>query len=524
MSSIQTFSRLALKQFCALLEGVDRTESSTGDLECELWTKIQAGNPDVESIRVPYPMLKKVLRKFKVELPYMPKIINYNIGCSALKVSGGLYLPCCGKCEEESAYCSACSKQELKYGVLEDRGDVGTYSDPSDKHEISFGTWLAKNEKTIDEVSEALASEGFVVSIPSHHLTVNSKRIVKDVKARKGRPKAAKKEVTGDDSDSGSDAEMPEKVKKPKAEKSKKTKSPKDSDDSDSEKPVKVKKPKAEKSKGSDDSDSEKPVKVKKPKAEKSKGSDDSDSEKPVKVKKPKAEKSKGSDADSDSEKPKKPKAEKSKKIKSPEGSDDEAPVIESPKAEKSKKIKSPKGSDADSDAEKPKKLEAEKTNSPKSPEPDVADKWEKLVYGDEKKVEKSKKTKSSKGSDDEAPVKKEKKAKSGEEKSEKKEKKAKSGEKDKKEKKAKSGEEKSDKKAKSGETSDMSARFSASTELSVEEYSDAMDDKHEVVEVDGVAYHLRDGNVLADTETGQIVGRMEEGKGILDDGNESDW
>jgi len=492
MSSIQTFSRLALKQFCALLEGVDRTESSTGDLECELWTKIQAGNPDVESIRVPYPLLKKVLRKFKVELPYMPKIINYNIGCSALKVSGGLYLPCCGKCEEESAYCSACSKHELKYGVLEDRGDVGTYSDPTDKHEISFGTWLAKNEKTIEEVSEALASEGFVVSIPSHHLTVNSKRIVKDVKARKGRPKAAKKEVTGDDSDSGSDAEMPEKVNKPKAEKSKKTKSPKGSDDSDSEKPVKVKKPKADKSKDSDDSDSEKPVKVKKPKAEKSKDSDDSDSEKP---KKPKAEKSKktkspkGSDADSDSEKPKKPKAEKSKKTKSPKGSDDEAPVVmtESPKAEKSKKIKSPKGSDDEAP-----------------------------VVIESPKAEKSKKIKSPEGSDDESAVKKEKKSKS---KSGEKDKKSKSGDK-----KSKSGEkDKKEKKAKS-ETSDMSARFSASTELAVEEYSDAMDDKHELVEVGGVSYHLRDGNVLADTETGQIVGRMVDGKGVLDDGNGSDW
>ena len=230
MSTIQTFSRLALKQFCALLEGVAderglSSESSGGDLEAALWTKIQAGNPSAESIRVPYPLLKKTLRKLKIELPYMPAIINYNIGCSALKVSGGLYLPCCGACEEESAYCAACAKHELKYGVMEDRGDVGTYSDPTDKHEISFGTWLAKNEKTVEEVYEALASEGFGMVIPSHHLTVNSKRIVKDVKARKGRPKAAKKEVT-EDSDSGSEVDAkvvkPKKSKKSKSSKSKK--------------------------------------------------------------------------------------------------------------------------------------------------------------------------------------------------------------------------------------------------------------------------------------------------------------
>ena len=373
MSTIQTFSRLALKQFCALLEGAAEekgTPLAAGDLEGALWTKMTAGNPAAESIRIPYPLLKKTLRKLKIELPYMPSIINYNIGCSALKVSGGLYLPCCGVCEEESAYCGVCSKQEVKYGVMEDRGDVGTYSDPFDKHEISYGTWLAKTEKTLDEVYEALQSEGFELVIPSHYLTVNSKRVVKEVKARKGRPKAAKKEMTGDsDSGSASEAEekpkkskkskkssstdlelfetvvdgisteeSPAKAKKPKAEKSKKTKSPKGSDaDSDEEK---VKKPKAEKSKKTkspkgSDADEEKPAKSKKPKADKPKSpkGSDADEEKAVKVKKPKAEKpkkAKGSDSDSDGEKvEKKPKSEKSKTEKKEK-------KAKSPKAENS--------------------------------------------------------------------------------------------------------------------------------------------------------------------------------------------
>ena len=294
MSTIQTFSRLALKQFCALLEGAAEekgTPLAAGDLEGALWTKMTAGNPAAESIRIPYPLLKKTLRKLKIELPYMPTIINYNIGCSALKVTGGLYLPCCGNCEEDSAYCGVCSKQEVKYGVLEDRGDVGTYSDPFDKHEISYGTWLAKTEKTLDEVYEALQSEGFELVIPSHYLTVNSKRVIKEVKARKGRPKAAKKEMTGD-SDSGSASESEEKPKKSK--KSKKSKSSTDPELFDTvidgisteESPAKSKKPKAEKSKkakGSDsDSDAEKVEK--KPKSEKSKAE--------KKAKSPKAENS----------------------------------------------------------------------------------------------------------------------------------------------------------------------------------------------------------------------------------------
>jgi hypothetical protein len=377
MSTIQTFSRLALKQFCVLLEEAGgHSSGGDGDLEAALWTKMMAGNPAAESIRIPYPLLKKTLRKLKIELPYMPSIINYNIGCSALKVSGGLYLPCCGVCEEESAYCGVCSKQEVKYGVMEDRGDVGTYSDPFDKHEISYGTWLAKTEKTLDEVYEALQSEGFELVIPSHYLTVNSKRIVKEVKARKGRPKAAKKEVTGD-SDSGSASESEEKPKKSK-------KSKKSSTDpelfetvvdgiSTEESPAKAKKPKAEKSKKTkspkgSDADEEKPKKPKaeKPKKAKSpKGSDaDSDAEKPKKPKADKSKKTKGSDADSDAEKPKKPKAEKPKKAKGSDSDSDgekvekkekkekkEKSKTNEPKADKKeKKAKSPKGPENSSD------------------------------------------------------------------------------------------------------------------------------------------------------------------------------
>lgn len=483
MSSIQTFSRLALKQFCALLEGVAVTESSAGDLESAIWEKIKAGNPE-EAIRVPYPLIKKSLRKSKLELPYMPGVINYNIGCQALKVSGGLYLPCCGKCDEEdmmgipSEYCAPCNKHGLKYGTMADRGDVGTYSDPTDKHEISFGTWLAKNEKTVEEVQEALLEEGFVLTIPSHHLTVNSKRIVKEVKARKGRPKAAKKEVTGDDSDSGSESES----EKPKP-KAKKTKSPKSSDDESDKKSKKVK--------------AEKPKKVKSPKS----SDDESDEEKPKKKEK-KVKSPKNSDGESDGEKPKK----KEKKLKSPSSSDDESDV----KKSKSKKSKDPEPEKKVKKSKEPEPEPEKKVKKSKESEPDSEKKVKKVKApkAEEKKPKKEKKAKSPKNSDDES---------DGEKKVDKKEKK--------KEKNSNSP------KANSEKSNDISARFGA--ELTVEEYVpsgfDSRAESHgegaEEIFIEGTKYMLRDGNVITDILTGEIVGSMDEdGEPRLNNQEEGDF
>ena len=461
------FSRLALKQFCALLEGVAVTEISPGELESAIWDKIQAGKPVETVLKVPYPLIKKSLRKSKLELPYMPDIINYNIGCTALKVSGGLYLPCCGKCEEESSFCGPCAKHESKYGVLEDRGDVGTYSDPTDKHEISFGTWLAKNEKTIEEVYESLQLEGFILTIPSHHLTVNSKRFAKDVKARKGRPKAAKKEVTGDDSDSGSDSESEtEKAKKPKA-KAKKAKSPKNSDgESDGEK-AKKPKAKAKKAKSSDgESDGEK---TKKPKA--------------------KAKKAKSSDGESDEEKPEK--KEKSKKVK--------------PEPEKKKKDKK-SNSDGESDGEKPKKEKKSKGEKTETEKP----KKEKKPKGEKTETEKPKKSKSSDGESDGEKPKKSKSPKNsdGESEGENTEKRSKKEKKSKGEKKA--------------EVTDISNRFAATTELVAEEYDGDSGSQEslgsgEEIFINQTKYMLHNGTHISDATTGEIVGTMnEDGEAVL--------
>jgi hypothetical protein len=137
------------------------------------------------------------VKKFKHQLPYLPDIINY-LGCPALKTAGGLYIPCGGKQNEEEQFCASCAKHSAKYGTLSDRGPVGSYTDPSDKHEISYGTWLAKNEVSIEEVNKEITDQGFTFQIPESYLTVNSKRATAP-KRRPGRPGAVKKTKINED-------------------------------------------------------------------------------------------------------------------------------------------------------------------------------------------------------------------------------------------------------------------------------------------------------------------------------------
>lgn len=158
-----------------------------------MWDKIVAGAPEGKTSKIPSSLLKKM----KIQLPYMPEIINY-IGCAALKPCGGLYVPCGGKSVEGIQYCGTCMKSGAKFGTLLDRGAPGTYTDPSDKREISYGTWLAKNEIIIQDVHEMLHEQGFTFRIPEEYLTVNAKRAA-PAKRRPGRPGVVKKTVVNDD-------------------------------------------------------------------------------------------------------------------------------------------------------------------------------------------------------------------------------------------------------------------------------------------------------------------------------------
>jgi len=199
--SITVLARSSLKQFSVIYAEVraENVDIQGEELETLMWEKIVAGMPAPCGNKIPSHHVKK----FKYQLPYMPDIINY-IGCPALKPCGGLYIPCCGKQVDEEQYCASCAKHEAKYGTLSDRGATGTYTDPSDKHEISYGTWLAKNELTIEDINKEIAEEGFTFQIPASFLTVNSKRVTAP-KRRPGRPGAVKKTKVNED---GSESPM----------------------------------------------------------------------------------------------------------------------------------------------------------------------------------------------------------------------------------------------------------------------------------------------------------------------------
>ena len=324
---MESFARNSLAQFIQLYSELldDGSSGGVSDLESKMWAKVTGGAS--RGNRIPWNIVKK---EIKIQLPYLPEIINYTRGCQALKKADGLYIPCGGKCFEEEGVCGnlcqSCAKTGAKYGQLEDRGAPGTYTDPEDKHEITYGTWLAKKEKTIEEVNAAIAEAGFEFTIPTSYLAVNAKRA--EAKKRPGRPGVKKAVVeSDDDSDSSSISSKSAKSDKPKAKKAAKKAS-------DSEEPKNA--PKKAK-KAESESEDEPKAKKAEPKAKKAesepktkkaakKAEPDSEDEAKPKAKKAepktkKAAKKADTDSESESDEPKaKPKAKKADtKVKKPE-------------------------------------------------------------------------------------------------------------------------------------------------------------------------------------------------------------
>jgi len=347
---MESFARSSFAQFMSVYREVMEEKgadlSSCADLERSMWAKIM-GEHMPKGNKLPWALVKK---NIKVQLPYMPDIINYNSGCQGLKKADGLYIPCGGKCEAETVLCAPCTKIGAKYGSIEDRTAPGTYMDPEDKHEITYGTWLAKKEKTIEEVNAAIQEAGFDFVIPESYLAVNAKRA--EAKHRPGRPKA-KKEVSESDSESESESEpKAPKVKKAPKKKSDDESEPKEkkatkkkSEDSESEAEPKAKK--ATKKAKSEDSETESEPKAKK--APKKAKSEDSDTEAEPKAKK--APKKKSEDSETEAE----PKAKKATKKATKKSEDSESES--EPKAKKTtKKAKESDESGSESDAPKTKK------------------------------------------------------------------------------------------------------------------------------------------------------------------------
>lgn len=310
--SLTTLARSSLKQFTIILADVraEHPEITGEQLEELMWEKIVAGRAVSSGTKIS----SDALRKLKIQLPYLPESINY-VGCCALKTCGGLFVPCGAKLSEGSPYCLVCSKHEAKHGTLADRGEPGNYTDPNDRHEITYGTWLAKNEKTIDDVHEELREKGFTIPIPEDYLTVNVKR---ETKKRAGAPKKVKKTKINDDgteSPNGSSLDGKDVVFSSESsgeEESENTKKIREKVKARKEKttPEEKEKAKAEKDALKEAKKAEKKSSEKAPKAEKAEKPKAEKTEKP-KVEKPKAEKS--------SEKVEKPKTEKPKSEKKSE-------------------------------------------------------------------------------------------------------------------------------------------------------------------------------------------------------------
>ena len=213
--SLEILARQSLKQFSTILAEVrqERGDVSGDELEALMWEKITGGLPSPPSpqYRPSENLLPShLLKKLKVQLPYLPSIINY-LGCPGLKQCGGLYVPCGAKCVGGlGSLCLICTKHDAKFGRLADRGAPGTYMG-GPKPEISYGTWLARQTKkeknasgedievalTIEDVYAELRAEGFTFMIPPDQLKVNTRIAV--TKRRPGRPGVVKKTIVNED-------------------------------------------------------------------------------------------------------------------------------------------------------------------------------------------------------------------------------------------------------------------------------------------------------------------------------------
>ena len=103
--------------------------------------------------------LKKIeMNGVKLDLPYLPDLIDYTKCCQGIKVCGGLFSPCLTRVKNTD-FCKPCQKlqdQGMADGTLEDRMEatMGDFvSKKTGKSEISYATYLGKRGFTIDDIN-----------------------------------------------------------------------------------------------------------------------------------------------------------------------------------------------------------------------------------------------------------------------------------------------------------------------------------------------------------------------------------
>lgn len=151
----------------------------------------------------------------KQALPFMPECVRY-IGCKAIKLAGGLFVPCGGK--TKTGICTACAKKAAEkggheYGTLEERMtafDEGKPYSVGGKTEISFGDFMVAKGLSAADVKKELRDAGLSINVPIRCMTVTEGGAKKK---RSGRPKKA---AAAAPAEAGSDEEAAE-APKPKA-------------------------------------------------------------------------------------------------------------------------------------------------------------------------------------------------------------------------------------------------------------------------------------------------------------------
>jgi hypothetical protein len=142
-------------------------------------------------------------------LPFMPECVRY-VGCKAIKLAGGLFVPCGGKTKTE--FCASCTKKATEkgtheYGTLAERQaahDNGDLYTVGDKTEITFGDYMVSKKLDQATVKASLRDAGLSLNIPMRCLAV----VEGAKKKRSGRP--TKKAEAAPDASSDEEAAAPQ--------------------------------------------------------------------------------------------------------------------------------------------------------------------------------------------------------------------------------------------------------------------------------------------------------------------------
>ena len=133
----------------------------------------------------------KLLAEVAVPLPFMPECVEYGAGCTAIKLAGGLFVPCGKSCKPSLNFCTLCTKKANdkgahEFGTLDQRMDAFEAGNPyqvGDKSELSYGDFLRAKKITQADVKSAIRAAGFSFNVPVRCFAVSAE----EPKKRAGR-------------------------------------------------------------------------------------------------------------------------------------------------------------------------------------------------------------------------------------------------------------------------------------------------------------------------------------------------